>query len=60
MKMKKLRLDIEIEPELMDIEYVSDKERLSQVIVNLLSNSLKFTYKGFIRIKIQKCTDNIH
>lgn len=52
--MKELHLEIEIDADLLDIEYISDKERLSQVLVNLLSNSLKFTFKGFIRIKIQK------
>ncbi len=60
MNMKRLSLEIDIDPELMNIEYISDKERLSQVLVNLLSNSLKFTYKGFIRIRIQKCVEDSH
>lgn len=29
-----------------------DKQRISQVIVNLLSNALKFTFEGYIKIQV--------
>lgn len=53
---KKLRKYVEIDESLLGIEFSSDKQRISQVLVNLLSNSLKFTYKGFIKLKVE----NIH
>ena len=34
-----------------DLTVVSDKKRLTQVMLNLVSNSLKFTQDGFIKIK---------
>lgn len=33
---------------------ISDKQRISQVLVNLLNNAIKFTFEGFIKIKIEK------
>ena len=35
----------------MDIIISSDKERIERVLVNLISNSLKFTTKAFIRLR---------
>ena len=32
----------------------SDRRRLSQLLINLLGNSIKFTSKGFIKLKICK------
>lgn len=36
----------------------TDKDKLSQVIRNFLSNSLKFTHKGFIKLFMEKHGDN--
>jgi signal transduction histidine kinase len=54
MHSKGLQKIIEIDPCLENEEFMCDKQRLSQVFVNLLSNALKFTYKGYIKIKIEK------
>jgi len=36
---------------------ISDKNRVSQIVRNLISNSLKFTSKGFIEVKISRSDD---
>ena len=38
----------------INVRIFGDKERINQVISNLLSNSLKFTEKGFIKISVTK------
>ena len=53
MRLKKLNQVIEIDPSLEGIELLSDKQRLSQVLVNLLSNALKFTQRGYIKVKVE-------
>ena len=37
-----------------NVRIFGDKERINQVISNLLSNALKFTEKGFIKISVTK------
>ena len=54
---KKLNMIIDIEEDLHDLNITFDKQRLSQVLMNLLSNSLKFTFQGDIKISIRKVPD---
>ena len=35
------------------IEFLSDAGRIRQVLMNLISNSVKFTHKGYIRVNIE-------
>jgi PAS domain S-box-containing protein len=49
---KKLEFHINIPEQLPYV--VGDKNRLSQVLKNLISNSLKFTDAGFIALKVEK------
>ncbi|HEU5172302.1 MAG TPA: ATP-binding protein, partial [Nitrososphaeraceae archaeon] len=51
--------DIKIIYEPVSIKIFADKERINQVVSNLLSNALKFTNKGFIKIKIEKNSNRI-
>ncbi|CAI2385433.1 unnamed protein product [Moneuplotes crassus] len=47
---RKIELMIDVPSDLKNLEINSDRLRLKQILTNLVSNSLKFTSKGFIRI----------
>ena len=51
-KAKKLELIVEADPEL-PAQMIGDDVRLSQVILNLLTNAVKYTEKGSVRFSIQ-------
>ena len=53
---KGLELTIKLAPNVPHI-VVSDERRLKQVIINLLSNALKFTNEGSITIEVEFDTD---
>ena len=57
---KELALDVEIAEELKGDRgcQVGDSVRLLQVITNLLSNSIKYTDKGFVGLKADVRTEN--
>lgn len=45
---------IDIDEHIRYTNVKGDKDRLSQVLVNLLSNALKFTFKGFIKVSVNE------
>ncbi|MFB2891528.1 response regulator [Aerosakkonemataceae cyanobacterium BLCC-F50] len=54
---KPLQLIQDIEPELPQI--VADKDRLIQVIINLISNAVKFTSEGSIICRVKKTNKEV-
>ena len=54
MQKKHIAFNIEWKDDLLHQSIKTDKQRIKQVLLNLLSNALKFTDKGSIKIKLQK------
>ena len=55
---KHLNFKIKWPPSLSNRIYNSDQKRIKQVLINLISNSLKFTERGSIKIKISEYKKN--
>ena len=51
--MKKIDLILEIAEEVPNIVF-TDEKRLKQILFNLVGNALKFTMKGFIKLKVNR------
>lgn len=56
MEIKKQKKDIELSIELSNkVDYIlTDPLHLKQILMNLLNNSVKFTQKGYISLKVKK------
>lgn len=54
-KLKELVLIVE----LSEVVVKADRDMVAQVITNLISNSIKYTYKGFIKVKLEKLDEDI-
>ena len=53
---KNLQLELERNP---DIRLVVDQLRLTQVLINLIGNAIKFTYEGHVRVKARESGDSV-
>ena len=54
-----LYFEVEIaDKQIMERYYESDQMRIEQVLINLISNSLKFTHEGGIKIQIEEKMDD--
>lgn len=51
-KFRNLELEIETDIEKHEYTLCSDERRLKQVLMNLVSNGLKFTLEGGVKIKV--------
>jgi signal transduction histidine kinase/ABC-type nitrate/sulfonate/bicarbonate transport system substrate-binding protein/CheY-like chemotaxis protein len=54
---KNIEININLDDNIVE-EYYADKQKLSQVLTNLLNNSVKFTTKGQIDINVKKLEKN--
>ncbi|CAI2386253.1 unnamed protein product [Moneuplotes crassus] len=52
-RMKRIDLKFSMQDAFINLEIKSDKNRLKQILLNLVSNSLKFTDRGFINIDLK-------
>jgi len=55
---KKLALDVDVDQQLSGLTIQSDFGRLKQILLNLMSNAFKFTFRGSITIRVKKVTEN--
>ncbi|KRW98534.1 Histidine kinase-like ATPase, ATP-binding domain [Pseudocohnilembus persalinus] len=59
-KLNKIELKLEYKIDDIPNFIVSDQQRIRQIVMNLISNSLKFTSEGEIKLKVEKMTKNIY
>jgi len=57
-KFKKIKTKLIYDESLDILNYFSDQVRLKQILLNFISNSVKFTNEGFINLIFKKCSDN--
>ncbi|KAB7705960.1 response regulator [Bacillus aerolatus] len=56
---KKIQLNVQFAPNLPKVIH-TDKQRLQQILTNLLSNAFKFTEQGAVSLTIEKIEKGIH
>jgi CheY-like chemotaxis protein len=59
-KKKKIELRIILPHPSWDVSILTDHNRLIQIIINLLSNALKFTFKGSISLAVANTGPNVY
>lgn len=52
--MKKLKFFVEIDNNIHGAIY-SDNNRIKQILINLISNAIKYTDRGHITLRAKKC-----
>ena len=48
-----IELDIDINSDLMTLSLIGDKTKLAQILINIMTNSLKYTQEGYVRLKAE-------
>ena len=52
-KIRKIDLLTEID-EKIPMEFNTDPRRLTQILMNLVGNAMKFTFKGYVKIQAEE------
>ncbi|MBF0101725.1 MAG: response regulator [Desulfobacterales bacterium] len=55
---KELKLSVKINPDVPN-QLVGDPLRITQILINLCNNSIKFTEKGYIRVCVEKINSTL-
>ncbi|EAR92891.2 ATPase, histidine kinase-, DNA gyrase B (macronuclear) [Tetrahymena thermophila SB210] len=58
MQYKNIKLIVNMEKSIQDIIIFNDQQRFMQILVNLISNSLKYTFQGNICLSLENCQDS--
>ena len=59
MKRNNIDTSLEIDDLIDDFIIISDENRVKQILLNLISNSVKFTQKGYIKLKANFITERL-
>ena len=51
-------LQLQFEEKKRDIHVIADKDKVRQVLINIINNSYKFTEKGYIKLTLDKVENN--
>lgn len=54
------RLDLRLDLPDQQVQLVTDSQKLRQVLVNLLTNAIKFTEEGFVELRVRSTDGNVH
>ncbi|CAI2386510.1 unnamed protein product [Moneuplotes crassus] len=54
-QMKGINLNFQMDDAFIELKIKSDKQRVKQILLNLISNALKFTDRGFINVNLRIC-----
>ena len=57
-KVNKVKTIMEIDENIDNLTIISDENRLKQIFLNFISNAVKFTKTGFIKIKVKYIKEN--
>ena len=49
-----IELDIDIEKDLLTFSLMGDKTKLTQILISIMTNSLKYTQMGYVRLKAER------
>ncbi|KAL4451040.1 hypothetical protein ABPG74_021362 [Tetrahymena malaccensis] len=58
MQYKNIKLIVNIEKNIEGMVIYNDQQRFMQILVNLISNSLKYTFSGNICLSLEECQDS--
>ena len=51
---KQINLSYEIKLGAYDLQIYSDNNRIKQILINLIGNSLKFTFDGYVKVTVEQ------